>query len=80
VEPKELKKLIKMCRELGVKSYKGDGFEFTLTDEAPVKETLKTYTQNESISTNFESDEPSIESLLFWSAGDEPTSEEDSAN
>lgn len=35
LDPKELKKLAKACREAGILSYKADGIEFTLTEEAP---------------------------------------------
>lgn len=35
LDPKELKKLAKACREAGIKSYKADGIEFTLSDQAP---------------------------------------------
>lgn len=65
--PKELKKLIKMCRELGVKSYKGDGFEFQLSDDIPVKQSKKT-AQASAQASEFESDEISPEQLLWWSA------------
>lgn len=35
LSPKELKKLAAACRAAGIRHYKADGVEFTLTDEAP---------------------------------------------
>jgi len=35
LNPKELKALAKACRDAGIKSYKADGVEFTLTEDAP---------------------------------------------
>jgi hypothetical protein len=40
-DPKELKKLADACRKAGIKSYKADGIEFTLTDEAPAPSPYK---------------------------------------
>ena len=40
-DPKELKKLAKACREAGIKSYKADGLEFTLSDEPPAPSPYK---------------------------------------
>lgn len=75
MNPKELKKLVKLCRDMGVKHYKGDGFEFTLTDEAPVSKKAAaaklTHEQPEVI----ESDMLTPEQLMWWSIGDDPTQE-----
>ncbi len=35
--PKELKRLAAACRAAGITSFKGEGIEFTLSSEAPVK-------------------------------------------
>ncbi len=35
LDPKDLKKLAAACRAAGIKHYKADGVEFTLSDEAP---------------------------------------------
>lgn len=76
MNPKELKKLIKTCRELGVKSYKGEGFEFTLTDSEPVKQTKsKSLPSAQESSEQFESDTLTEDHLLFWSTSD--TSEQE---
>lgn len=79
LSPKELKKLVKTCREMGIKHYKGPDFEFTLTDEVPVKSkkgtevsTLTSATpKNPSEHPKIESDETMTdEALMFWSTGD----------
>lgn len=69
MKPAELKKLIKICRELGVKSYKGEGFEFILTDEAPPsKQELKAFPNTGVQQETIESDALTPEQLLFYSA------------
>lgn len=76
LSPKELKKLAAACRLAGIKIYKGDGFEFTLSDEAPPvssykKKQMQTNPQAKtSQSEDFESDSLSEDALLFWSTGD----------
>lgn len=76
--PKELKKLVKVCRDMGVKSYKGDGFEFTLTDDLPVKSGKKLINNSPTPEYDIESDTLTPEELLFWSAdiGVPPTIED----
>lgn len=68
--PKDLKKLVKVCRDLGVTHYKGEGFEFTLSDSLPVKETRKKSTSSkpDTGASDFETDTPSYDEMLFWSA------------
>lgn len=56
---------------MGVKSYKGEGFEFQLTDEAPVKQTSKSQAHHVQTET-IESDILTPEQLMWWSAGDGP--------
>ena len=69
MDPKALKKLVKVCREMGVKSYKGDGFEFTLTDDAPRKATKKSVIPTASTpDEDFETDSLTQEQILMWSA------------
>lgn len=41
IDPKELKRLAKACREAGIKSYSADGISFTLTEEAPAPSAYK---------------------------------------
>lgn len=68
---KELKKLVKTCRELGVKTYKGPDFEFTLNDYVPEKPTNKKAQVNKEVSAvgpDFETDSLTPEEALFWSA------------
>lgn len=65
---KELAKLANACRKAGIKSFKGAGIEFTLTDEAPVKNTKKTAAAvAQDTQGSIESDEPGYEQLLHWS-------------
>ncbi len=75
-DAKELKKLVKLCREMGIKSYKGENFEFVLADDAPPVKTRKSKNLNAAATQDskapdatFESDAPTEESLLFWSTG-----------
>lgn len=70
---KALKKLADACRKAGIKTFKGDGIEFTLTDEAPVsqyKQTKRaTAVPANLIEDAFTSDSLPEDALLFWSAG-----------
>lgn len=68
---KQLQKLIKTCRKLGVKSYKGDGFEFTLSDNEPIKSSRKKQSVKSAPAADneeFESDSLTTDQLLMWSA------------
>ena len=69
MDPKQLKKLVKTCREMGILHYKGDGFEFTLSHDAPAKvKQSKNISKPNSPDIKFESDTPESDALLFWSA------------
>lgn len=81
MDAKTLKKLVKTCRELGVLNYKGDGFEFTLSHDAPVKAPKKTAKSKAPITpdTEFETDTLTEEQLLMWSSapGGQPFQEQE---
>ena len=70
LSPKELIKLAAACRKAGIKSYKTQDFEFTLTDDMPVKQsknqqpTYKDSIQGDSVET----DSLTQDQLLMWSA------------
>ncbi len=67
---KELAKLVKLCRKLGVKSYKTSDFEFELQDIASdYKPTTRNKKQLKADDSNYTSDSLPEESLLFWSSG-----------
>lgn len=78
---KELKKLIKYLRKEGITEYKCDGLEFKL-GSAPIKtRKMKPIPKGQndvSDEINIDTDEPSREELLFWSAGGAPTETKDS--
>lgn len=66
---KQLKQLADTCRKSGIKTFKGFGMEFTLTDEAPVS-TYKRKAADVADTSNELADESlSPEALLFWSTG-----------
>ena len=71
---KDLKKLAKACRAAGIKSYKDQHLEFTLTDDSPSttrKSRMIKSTQNlaQSVDSAFETDTLSQDALLMWSVG-----------
>jgi hypothetical protein len=71
ISPKELKKLAAACRKAGIKTFKGDGFEFTLEGTPGVEKAASKQTQGEEAKDlNVESEDaaPTGEALLFWSA------------
>lgn len=69
-DPKQLKKLVKTCRALGIYSFKCADFEFTLDVNQPAKVDKKAPKQPlPSLPQDFDSDMPSEEELLFWSSG-----------
>ncbi len=81
-DPKQLAKLAKECRKAGIKSFKGFGMEFTLTDEAPksvYKQSKMAQDQSKSFYTDaeakIETDAISDEALLFWSSQGIPVEE-----
>jgi hypothetical protein len=59
-DPKELKKLAKACREAGIKSYKADGIEFVLSDEAPAP---SAYKQRKAKTSSEASNSPATEEI-----------------
>lgn len=69
---KELKKLVKVCRDQGISHYKGPDFEFTLTQDAPIKQTAKQRAVETPYKEDpFESDSLTTEQLMFWSGAAE---------
>lgn len=70
---KALKKLADICRKAGIKHYKCDQFEFTLSDEGPIsnykkrstKELVRELSNN---SNQISSEDLTEEQLLLWSA------------
>lgn len=67
---KEIQKLAKACRKAGIRTFKAEGIEFTLTEEAPrstrasQKATKQpTLAQDET----FQSDTLTEEQMMFWS-------------
>ena len=77
-DAKELKKLVILCRKLGVSHFKAEGFEFTLGDE-PLPVTRKSVPANPGAGLEeykVESDgfdDLSEEDRLFWSVSSENT-------
>jgi glutamine synthetase len=65
--PKELKKLVKMCRDMGITTYKGPDFEFTLGDlpEKPSRKNAAAPVVSDN--SNFETDTLTEDQLLMWS-------------
>lgn len=79
---KELKKLAAACRAAGISSFKGEGIEFTLSADAPVKRPRAAQAPKKAAPVDLgenavETDEMSPEALLFWSVAD-PTPEDTS--
>jgi len=80
---KNLKKLADFCRKTGIKHYKCDEFEFTLSDDKPVSN----YKKRTEIKSKRELQQDSLnddiakenslteEELLFWSTGPELSNE-----
>ncbi len=78
-DAKALKKLAAACRAAGITSFKGDGIEFTLSTEAPVKINSKgkIVAAPKDLGPNeVESDELSAEALMYWSVGGDENSQE----
>lgn len=75
VDLKELKKLIKYLRKEGITEFKADGIEFKLGNLPSKLPRLKKFHPipdgqvDVSDQVNIETNEPSREELLFWSAG-----------
>lgn len=73
-DPKELKKIAATCRKVGIKHFRCEGFEFTLTDEDPqaVKpQARRPENPLETINAEIASDSLSEEELLLWSVTDQ---------
>jgi hypothetical protein len=73
MSPKELKKLADACRKAGIKHYKQGDIEFTLADAPPVSDykrakMAKAPKPAVQASNEIDSDGPTAEELLFWSA------------
>ncbi len=76
--PKELEKLVKVCRKMGIRTYKQGDVEFTLGDvefmpreTKQVKGEKKTLKADELVNDHMDLEsfeELSIEDKLFWSA------------
>ena len=82
MNPKDLKKLAKACRDAGIKHYKDANIEFTLTEETPVSKYLqaKTLSPNADLKAPqdpFEEESLTQDQLLNWSVVevDAPTGE-----
>lgn len=80
---KELAKLAKACRKSGIKTYKGEGFEITLSDEIPTAKESKSSKKTTSAATPeepglVETDDMTEEQLLFWSSPTMPNEKTDS--
>lgn len=72
---KELKKLATQCRKLGIKHYKSAEFEFTLTDEKPLKvvRQSKKATSLDQLAVDLDIETPdqlTEQQLLYWSTGE----------
>ena len=70
IDLKELKRLVKYLRKEGITEFKNGDLEFKLGSE-PIKHSIKkpTIPQSDPIIEAIESDYPSKEELLFYSAG-----------
>lgn len=77
MKPTELKKLARVCREAGIKHFKNADFEFTLTDDMPaaVIRTKQEPLSKAELDKEIESDDMSQEALLFWSTGEDYSTE-----
>lgn len=78
LDPKFLKKLVDTCRKTGIKTFKGYGIEFTLSEATPVstyKKNKKSQTNSDTSSNNILTEGLSEEELLFWSTGTAPSTD-----
>ncbi len=77
MKPSELKKLAKVCREAGIKHFKNADFEFTLSDDMPMQVSrikAEPLTKAE-LDQPIQSDDLSAEAMLFWSTGEDYSTE-----
>lgn len=69
---KQLKKLADACRKAGIKHFKSPEFEFTLTEDAPVKQARQSKgaapKASHSDTGEVETSGLSPEELMFWSS------------
>lgn len=75
---KELKKLADACRKAGIKHFKCNEFEFSLTDELPETPKMRKQAALEK-HEDLQNQGMSDEELLFWSVPDFPTEVDASA-
>lgn len=81
---KDLKRLAAACRKAGIRTFKGEGIEITLTDDAPeTKRRGRRAAAAASAPTSSldpasqaalveDPNRPSEEAMLFWSVGEAP--------
>lgn len=69
--PKQIAALAKACRKAGISTFKGAGIEFTLEPTTtPAKRHTKAAAAPVDVSDDpVETEEPSQDDLLYWSAG-----------
>lgn len=80
---KQLKRLSDACRKAGVKTFECADFKITLTDSLPPPSAYKRAKaakagekpMQEFIQGEIDTDSPSAEELLYWSAGGPPPAE-----
>jgi len=68
---REIQKLAKACRKAGIRTFKAEGIEFTLTDEQPTTKRASQKASKQPIMAQdeeFKSDTITDEQMLFWSA------------
>lgn len=72
-DPKVLIKLAAACRKAGITTFKGAGIEFTLEPKGPLQTRSKKQSTGKPEALEeqgeIETNEPTQEELLFWSAG-----------
>lgn len=79
VDLKELKKLVKYLRKEGITEFKNGDLEFKLSSELPKrikKNTVNTSSNDVSDQVNIDTDYPTPEEMLFYSAGGMPPKED----
>jgi hypothetical protein len=73
--PKELKQLAAACRAAGIKQFKGEGIEFTLSDSEPPapkprgRAAKAKVIENDTQEPDTKESTPTEQELLYWSAG-----------
>ena len=69
IDIKDLKKLVKYARQSGITELKAEGVEFKLSPELPIKPRKGKRVDVSEQVNEVETDGPTQEELLFWSAG-----------